>query len=71
VEESLASWIICEPETAKMCLSVVSKVNWDVEVIVIGEADGCIPVDALLEDDGSGNQTQTSEIVGERPKSLT
>jgi len=54
VEESRARWILCEPETSKMCLSVGSKANWEVEVVVIGEVAGCISIDVLFKDDGSG-----------------
>jgi len=64
VEESRAGWILCEPETAKICLSIASKIYWEVEVIVIGEAEGCIPLDEIFDDDGSGKRSSQQNLEG-------
>jgi hypothetical protein len=37
-----------------MCLSVASKIYWNVEVIVTAEAKGCTSIYELMEDDGTG-----------------
>jgi hypothetical protein len=61
VEECRVGWIYCEPEQAPMCLSVASKIYWDVEVIIThGEVEGCTNVNHFFQDDGTGLINYTS-----------
>ncbi|XP_021963052.2 4-coumarate--CoA ligase 1-like [Folsomia candida] len=53
VKESRAGWIYCEPEMAEICLAVASEIYWDVDVIVNGQAKGCLSIFDLMNDDGS------------------
>ena len=52
VEESKSRWILCEANDAEKILSVCSTIPWRVEVISMGEADGCTSFSQLLLDDG-------------------
>jgi len=46
-----------------MCLAVKSQIYWDVEVIVIGEVDGCTSIYELFEDDGSGERICRGQVL--------
>lgn len=68
VKESRAGWIYCEPFHVEMCLRVVNRIYWDVELIVTSHPgdqcpQGCTSIYELMEDDGEGKNENYFETA--------
>ena len=53
--ENRTKFILTDEDRAPRVVEAVRGLEFVKEVFVIGKADGCTPVDVLLQDDGSSN----------------
>jgi len=56
IKESKAKWIFCDPPSVPQCKAALAQVDWPIEILTFGEAEGTTSVDELFLDDGSGKR---------------
>jgi hypothetical protein len=54
IQESKAKWVFCDPISVPQCKEAIAQVDWNVEILVFGQAEGCTSVDDIFRDDGAG-----------------
>ncbi|CAL8086990.1 unnamed protein product [Orchesella dallaii] len=53
IKDYKAKWVLCDVSGVPQCKSATRDLDWPVEVITFGEAEGCTSVDEIFQDDGS------------------
>ena len=54
VRDSNVKWIVCDLSAVPVVKQAVAQISWPVEVITIGQVEGCTNVDTLFQDSGAG-----------------
>lgn len=54
LKETRSKFILVDPETESLLKSAIDLVDWPVKLISFGQVDGAVPVQNLLDDDGTG-----------------
>jgi len=54
VKDSHVKWILCDPLSVPQVKQAISQVEWDVEILLFGDEEGCTNVDEIFADDGEG-----------------
>jgi len=54
VRDSNVKWIVCDLSAVPVVKQAVAQISWPVEIITIGQVEGCTNVDTLFQDSGAG-----------------
>ena len=54
IQQSKAKWVFCDPISVPQVQNAIKMVDWSIEIIAFGEAEGCTSIDDIYQDDGAG-----------------
>jgi len=71
IQESKAKWIFCDPISVPQCKVAISQVEWDVEIMVFGQVEGCTSVDEIFLDDAAGKLHNNNSMITKMLQAIT